>query len=124
MSGPATALPAPPADPLLLRRVVGNLVKNALEATPVSGVVALDVELAASGVTISVRNVGSIPEAIQAQIFQRSFSTKGGEGRGIGTYAVKLFTERYLGGRVGFVSNEEAGTIFQVTLPAVATISA
>jgi signal transduction histidine kinase len=111
-------------DPLLLRRVVGNLVKNALEATPVRGVVSLGVELAADMVTISVHNAGVIPEAIQAQIFQRSFSTKGGEGRGIGTYAVKLFTERYLGGHVSFVSSQAVGTIFQVSLPAGTAISA
>lgn len=111
-------------DPLLLRRVVGNLIKNALEATPVGGIVVLSVDLAAGAVTISVHNAGVIPETIQTQIFQRSFTTKGGEGRGIGTYAVKLFTEGYLGGRVAFVSREDVGTIFNVTLPAAATISA
>lgn len=50
------------------------------------------------------------------QIFQRSFSTKGG-GRGIGTYSVKLLTENYLQGRVAFVSTAEAGTTFTATYP-------
>ena len=54
------------------------------------------------------------------QIFQRSFSTKGQPGRGIGTYSIKLFGETYLGGR-GFVSPAEApeGTTFSIVLPKV-----
>ena len=50
------------------------------------------------------------------KIFQRSFSTKG-EGRGLGTYSMKLLTERYLGGRVSFTTSADEGTIFKVALP-------
>jgi signal transduction histidine kinase len=50
------------------------------------------------------------------RIFSRSFSTKG-VGRGLGTYSIKLLTERYLGGRADFVSNREDGTVFRVRLP-------
>ena len=56
-------------------------------------------------------------EAVRHQIFQRSFSTKG-PGRGLGTYSVKLFTEQYLKGKVGFESLEGKGTTFFVSLPA------
>ena len=66
---------------------------------------------------ISVHNDGVIPREVQLQIFQRSFSTKGGEGRGVGTYSVRLFTENYLRGRVGFHSIEGSGTTFGLTLP-------
>ena len=52
----------------------------------------------------------------QLQVFQRSFSTKG-RGRGLGTYSVKLLSERYLGGRVSFSSTPEAGTVFRLFLP-------
>ena len=34
------------------------------------------------------------------------------EGRGIGTYSVRLFVEHCLGGEVGFVSDAAAGTVF------------
>ncbi len=104
-------------DARLLRRVVGNLIKNALEATATGEVISLHAELGEGVVTIAVHNAGVIPRAIQLQMFQRSFSTKGGEGRGVGTYAVKLFTEGYLGGEVSFVSDETVGTVFRVTLP-------
>ena len=39
----------------------------------------------------------TVPEDVKLQIFQRSFSTKG-PGRGLGTYSMKLLTERYLKG--------------------------
>ncbi len=35
----------------------------------------------------------------------------------VGTHSVRLFTERYLGGRVGFTSSEAEGTAFTVSLP-------
>jgi signal transduction histidine kinase len=55
-------------------------------------------------------------EAVRLQIFNRSFSTKG-PGRGLGTYSVKLLTEQYLGGKVGFTTDPKQGTTFQVTIP-------
>jgi len=64
-----------------------------------------------------VWNEGVIPESVKLQIFQRSFSTKANAGRGIGTYSVKLFVEKYLGGKVNFVSNPENQTSFVISLP-------
>lgn len=57
-----------------------------------------------------------MPDEVKLQIFQRSFSTKG-RGRGIGTYSIKLFTEKYLEGKVSFTSKEGEGTVFTVELP-------
>jgi hypothetical protein len=102
----------------LLRRVLGNLVKNALEATAPGGHVTVSAEHVGSDVRFSVHNPGTIPGHVKLQIFQRSFSTKRGEGRGVGTYSVKMFGERHLGGQVAFTSDEPAGTCFTVTLPA------
>jgi len=104
-------------DATLLRRVLGNLIKNALEATPPGGTVLVSASGEPDGVRISVQNPGVMPERARLQMFQRSFSTKGGDGRGVGTYSVKLFGERYLGGRVAFTSDPVNGTCFTVTLP-------
>jgi signal transduction histidine kinase len=104
-------------DATLLRRVLGNLIKNALEATPPGGTVHVSASGEPDGVCLSVRNPGAMPERARLQMFQRSFSTKGGDGRGVGTYSVKLFGERYLGGRVAFTSDQATGTCFTVTLP-------
>ncbi len=57
-----------------------------------------------------------MPEAVQLQLFQRSFTTKG-LGRGIGTYSIRLLTERYLGGKVSFTSTPAAGTRFELSFP-------
>lgn len=104
------------SDATILKRILGNLVKNALEATPEFGKVIISAEDLGPEIAFHVKNPGVIPEEIQTQIFQRSFSTKGGSGRGVGTYSIKLFTERYLGGNVGFVSREPDGTKFTVEL--------
>lgn len=104
-------------DRLLLRRVLGNMVKNALEATAVGNTVTLSCEERSEKMTFSVHNREVMPEEIQLQIYQRSFSTRSAAGRGIGTYSIRLFGERYLGGKVAFVSREPEGTTFTLTLP-------
>jgi sensor histidine kinase regulating citrate/malate metabolism len=62
-----------------------------------------------------VHNQGFIPKDVQLQIFQRSFSTKG-EGRGIGTYSMKLLGEKYLKGKVRFESLDKNGTTFYIEI--------
>jgi signal transduction histidine kinase len=103
-------------DQALLNRVLVNLAKNALEATRAPDLVTLGVGCEADTAVFSVHNPGIMSEDVQLQMFQRSFSTKG-EGRGIGSYSVRLLTENYLGGRVDFRSIEGAGTTFRVKLP-------
>lgn len=109
-------------DRALLMRVLGNMVKNALEATPVGGAVAASCHATDETVTFSVMNPGCMPRDVQLQIFQRSFSTKSDRGRGVGTYSIKLLGEQYLRGTVGFTSDTEHGTTFWLRLPMVLTV--
>jgi hypothetical protein len=102
-------------DNLLLSRVIINLLKNALEATDINGLVRIRIEDYNDKLAYSIKNDGVIPEEARMQIFQRSFSTKG-RNRGIGTYSARLMTENYLKGKVSFISNEAEGTIFKVEL--------
>jgi Histidine kinase-, DNA gyrase B-, and HSP90-like ATPase len=104
------------SDELLLRRVIGNLVKNALEASTRGETVTVRFDGTPTPV-FSVHNEGAIPEPVKLQIFQRSFSTKGATGRGVGTYSVKMLTERYLKGSVTLQSDAGMGTTFAVALP-------
>ncbi len=104
------------ADRQLLQRVLGNILKNALEATSPGGTVTLACLETFDAMFFLANNSEVIPQEVQLQIFQRSFSTKGEADRGIGTYSMKLFGERYLGGMVDFVSrspevgyNQETG---------------
>lgn len=105
----------PVSDSVLLRRVVTNMVKNAAEA---AGDQPVRIRTCSQGssMIIEVHNGEFMPPEIQLQIFKRSFTTKG-EGRGYGTYGMKLFGERYLGGEIRFHSSPESGTLFTFTLP-------
>jgi signal transduction histidine kinase/CheY-like chemotaxis protein len=105
-------------DPSLLLRVLANMIKNALEATEPGGQVRLWFELRDSQPTFLVNNAGVIPEDVRARIFERSFSTRAKQGRGLGTYSMKLYGERYLGGTVAFSSEAPSGTTFWISLPA------
>lgn len=104
------------SDPALLKRVLGNMVKNALEATKDPAVVAINCGLRSNEIWFSVHNPGSISKDVQHRIFQQSYSTKG-SGRGTGTFSMQLFTEQYLNGRIGFETEAAAGTTFTVSLP-------
>lgn len=104
-------------DPTLLIRVLVNMMKNGLEATSQGERVCLRYEAPDGCPTFHVHNPGAIPDDVALKIFRRSFSTKRAEGRGLGTYSMKLFGEQYLGGSVRFVSSEEDGTIFSIELP-------
>ncbi|QHI68448.1 PAS domain-containing sensor histidine kinase [Tichowtungia aerotolerans] len=104
------------SDPVLVRRVLINLTQNALEAIRPGGTVTLNCFTKEDRVCFSVHNSDVIPLEIQRQLFTRSFSTKG-IGRGLGTYSIKLIAEKYLKGKVSFVSDEESGTLFTVCYP-------
>lgn len=104
------------ADNSLVKRVVINLVKNALEATENGESVTLNCKILDDHALIIVHNRMAMNNEVQSQIFQRSFSTKGSD-RGIGTYSIKLLTERYLKGKVYFESDKKSGTTFFVELP-------
>uniref|UniRef100_A0A7C3IIH5 histidine kinase n=1 Tax=Gracilinema caldarium TaxID=215591 RepID=A0A7C3IIH5_9SPIR len=104
------------SDEVLLKRVVSNLVKNAIEACHTGDKVELRCIDLADSVEIQIKNPAVIREEVQANLFKRSYSTKA-KGRGWGTYAARLFVEEYLGGRIRFESNTEQGTIFTIQLP-------
>lgn len=103
-------------DPALLGRVLGNLVKNALEASSAGDTVTISGRVVGANVVFSVANPASMSRDVQHQVFHRSFTTKG-PGRGLGTYGARLLTERYLHGSVSFESTPQSGTVFQASLP-------
>lgn len=107
------------SDRALVLRSLGNLLKNALEAIEEGETVRLSAEADATAerVRFTVANPGEIPAPVRRQIFRRSFSTKSGKGRGIGTWSVRLFVERFLGGEVKLESDTRDGTRFTISLP-------
>lgn len=103
-------------DRTLLFRILFNMLKNALEASTPEEVVTVRCKQKKNTGVFSVHNPRFIPRPVQLQIFQRSFTTKG-SGHGLGTYSMRLFGEKYLNGKVGFITSKESGTTFHITLP-------
>jgi hypothetical protein len=104
-------------DVSLLLRVLGNMLTNAFEATEEGGQVRFWAEAGRKAVRFCVWNRATIGPEVSPRVFQRYFSTKPGNGRGIGSFTMKLLGEEYLGGAVDFTSSAARGTVFRITLP-------
>ena len=106
------------ADREELRRVVINLLTNALQAIPTgtTGQIRLHAwgEAAAASVSVSDNGTG-IPEDVQPRVFQPSFSTKT-SGMGLGLAISRRGVEA-AGGTITFETEIGAGTTFTVRLP-------
>ena len=115
------------ADPYALRQALGNLIRNALEAMPGGGELAVKVRSdgAESGgafggragmVEIIVQDTGpGVPHEDIDRIFTPFFSQKEG-GTGLGLALVQK-TVLALGGRVGVENREGGGACFSIRLP-------
>jgi K+-sensing histidine kinase KdpD len=99
----------------IVKRVLINMAKNALEASKEGDRVIFNCAMVNDSTVFTVWNKAVIPEDVQAQLWQRSYSTKG-KNRGIGTYSMKMFAENYLKGKVTFESEEGKGTTFKLVL--------
>ncbi|MFH1742705.1 MAG: HAMP domain-containing sensor histidine kinase [bacterium] len=104
------------SDRTLVGRVLGNMLKNALEASQPGETVTLGCNGNEESILFWVHNPTFMPRYVQLQLFQRSFSTKG-TGRGLGTYSIKLLTERYLKGNASFTTSQQDGTTFIIDIP-------
>ena len=104
------------ADPELLRRVVSNLISNAVQAMPKGGKLAIRANHDESDTIIEVQDTGvGIPESAKPRLFTPLFTTKS-KGQGFGLAVVKRVTES-MNGSVTFESREGKGTTFTIRLP-------
>ena len=104
------------ADPLLLRRILANLVNNAVQAMPNGGKLFIKTSKKPDVIALSIEDNGvGIPDEIKDKLFTPLFTTKS-KGQGFGLAVVKRMTES-LGGRVKFESELYKGSIFTLELP-------
>jgi two-component system nitrogen regulation sensor histidine kinase NtrY len=103
-------------DPEQIRRAVGNLLKNAVEATE-SGDVRVSARRAPHRVVIEVADPGrGVPDADKEKLFLPYFSTKG-RGTGLGLAIVHRIVNDH-DGRISVHDNHPRGTRFEIELPA------
>ena len=105
------------ADPQLLKRVLINLVTNAVQAMPDGGKLTISAQVNSQGqavVTVEDTGVG-IPEKIKTQIFTPLFTTKP-RGQGFGLAVCKRVIEAH-GGSINFESQEGKGAKFTIQFP-------
>jgi signal transduction histidine kinase len=103
-------------DPAIVERILVNMVTNAIEATEPGGMVKVFIEPEGNSINFCVWNQKHIPDEHTLRIFKRNFSTKNGLGHGLGTYSMKFFGEKVLGGQVNFSTSADSGTVFRLTL--------
>lgn len=103
-------------DSAYMRRIMGNLVSNALQAMPDGGKLVIRAYREAGDVVITVEDTGvGIPDEAKPRLFQPLFTTKS-KGQGFGLAVVKRLTEG-LNGTITFDSQEGKGTKFTIKLP-------
>ncbi len=101
-------------DATKIHQVVQNLLRNAIEASPTGGQVAVDLAAVPGGVTLRVRDQGpGIPPDVEARMFEPFFSTKEG-GTGMGMAIVHSLVTLH-GGEIHVRSDH--GTELTVLLP-------
>lgn len=118
-------LPEIELDESQLRQALLNLIRNAREAMPKGGSIAIYVrrEPASGGVAITVDDTGAgIPEEARASIFDPFFTTKQ-RGTGLGLAVTRDIVEAH-GGTIACEPREGGGTRFRIALPASVGASA
>jgi len=107
-------------DEDLLRRLVLNVLQNAVQHTPAGGAVAVDISQDPDAVRIRVRDQGSgIPPDDQRRIFDRFVqldAARRGQGTGLGLPIARWIAEAH-GGTLVLEKSEAAGSTFCVSLP-------
>jgi two-component system nitrogen regulation sensor histidine kinase NtrY len=114
----ADGIPQVRIDPEQMRRVVINLVDNAIEATERKGTICIETahDAANSLVRITVADDGpGIPPAEREKLFLPYYSTKG-RGSGLGLAIVRRIVAEH-GGSIEVADNIPRGTRFTIELP-------
>lgn len=116
------------ADEELIRRLVVNLLDNAIKYTPRGGAVSVACSQQDSQYCVSVQDTGQgIPADLQPRIFERFFrvdkvrsrTESDGGGAGLGL-AISLWIVQAHGGRIELTRSGPSGSTFTVLLPAAA----
>jgi heavy metal sensor kinase len=109
------------ADEALLRRLIGNLLGNAIAYTPETGSVEVAVVAEHGTVSIQVTDSGpGIPPADRERVFERFVRldpARGQGGAGLGLAIARWIAEAH-GGQLELLRSDAHGSVFSATFPA------
>lgn len=107
-------------DKEMIRNVVINLISNAIKYSPEESTVFIRSKLNGGNVMLEIQDQGmGIPQEDQKHLFERFFRAKNVinlQGTGLGLNIVRRYLD-LMGGTISFVSKENEGTTFIVSLP-------
>jgi len=113
--GPEVALSVSCNAPLV-ENMFSNLLQNALEASPQSGTITVEIVPNGSALKVGIHNQGAVPDDIRHCFFQKYATSGKRNGTGLGAYSARLIAQAH-GGGITFHSSESEGTRVLVTLP-------
>ncbi|MGY3903514.1 beta-lactam sensor histidine kinase BlrB [Aeromonas lusitana] len=108
-------------DPLLVEQALGNLLDNAIDFSPIGGLVTLTGEVHAGGYRFQVRDLGpGIPDYALPRIFERFYSLPRpdkGKSSGLGLSFAREVARQH-GGRLTLDNHPDGGVLAELWLPA------
>lgn len=109
-------VPKPMADLTMMKRVLTNMITNAIQSMPNGGKLTINASKKEEDVYISVRDTGmGIPEEVRPKLFTPLVTTKS-KGQGFGLAVCKRLVEAH-GGKITFESEVGKGSTFIVDIP-------
>lgn len=103
-------------QPIEFKRLLSNLINNAVEAMPTGGKVEVVVFGTSDTVLVKVKDNGrGIPEAVLPSLGQKGFTFGKSGGSGLGLHHAKKTVEKW-GGNLNIISNEGFGTVITLGL--------
>jgi len=104
-------------DPVRFRRVISNLLNNAVEAIEDAGEIELKISSNEDFICFSISDTGrGIPEEVMPQLMKRGFSFGKASGSGLGLYQAKVAIEQW-GGSLEIRSVIGEGTTVDLKIP-------
>jgi signal transduction histidine kinase len=105
------------ADPVQLRQVFDNLIKNALDAVAGRGDIRVEAAAEDGGCAVAISDSGpGVSAEVRVQLFEPLFSTKA-KGTGLGLWICRQVAERH-GGTIESIEIPGRGLAFRLLLPA------
>ena len=105
------------ADRERLKRVLGHILQNALEATSYDGHIQVSLARRDDDAVIDITDTGcGMDDSFIRERLFRPFDSTKGSGMGIGAYECREYI-RELGGRIDVASAPELGTTFSIHIP-------